>query len=120
AAAPLPKDTRPVISPDTAGRLTPVAEVARDAWRIVWGPRPGDVTLLGWGQPAVVLDDRTLREGRQLAAGQQPIHLAVARDRETIAWCENSTVVEVHDLKAGKAVTIETGTSQPGMAFSPD
>src|SRR5205823_6514241 len=28
--------------------------------------------------------------------------------------------VEVHDLKTGKALTIETGTSQPGMAFSPD
>ena len=120
-AAPLPKDTRPVISPETVGRLKPVGETAHDVYRLVWGPKGGEVAVLSFSQPADVLDDRTLKPIRQLGAGRPLIHMAVARDRETVAWCENNSRVEVHDLKTGKAVvTIETGQSQPSVAFSPD
>jgi len=119
-AAPHLKDTRPVIGPTTVGRLKAVDERPKDVWRVVWGPRPGEVTLLGWDRPAEVVDDTTFKPARPLAAGKQPIHLAVAPDRETVAWCENGTRVEVVTLKTGKATTIETGMSQPSMAFSPD
>jgi WD40 repeat protein len=119
-AAPLPKDTRPVIAPETVQRLKPVGEVGHDAWRVVWGPKAGEVTLLSWTQPADVLDEQTLKPARKFAAGKMPIHMAIAPDRGRVAWCENNTVVEVLDPKAGTTVAIETGMSQPGMAFSPD
>jgi WD40 repeat protein len=119
-AAPLPKDTTPVITPDTVGRLRPVGELEKDVWRIVWGPQPGDAILLGWEKPAQVLDDRTFKPGRAVAEGKKPIHLAVSADREVVAWSENATRVEVLTLKTGKTLTIDTQMSQPDVAFSPD
>src|SRR4249919_3041445 len=86
-AAPLPKDTRPVISTDNAARLKVLHSLPYDSWKIVWGPSPGEVTLLGWNMPATVLDDRTFKVGRKLMIGKEPIHMAVASDRETIAYC---------------------------------
>jgi WD40 repeat protein len=119
-AAPLPKDTRPVISAETVNRLKPVSEVPHDACRVVWGPKAGEVTLLSWTHPAEAFDERTLKPARHFEAGKLPIHMAVARDREWVAWCENTTTVEVRNLTADKAITIETGQSQPDVAFSPD
>ena len=118
--APLPKDPTPVISAESVGRLKPVSELEKDVWRIVWGPQPGEATLLGWDRPAEVIDDRTYKLGRALAAGKKPIHMAVSADRETVAWSENSTRVEVVTLKTGKTLTIETEMSQPDVAFSRD
>jgi WD40 repeat protein len=118
--APLPKDTRPVIAPETVNRLKPVAEMGFDAFRVVWGPQPGEVTLLSWTEPPVILDDRTLKPVRKLPPGKKPIHLAASADREAVAWVENNTQVEVQFPKAGTAITIETGQPQPDVAFSPD
>ena len=118
--APLPKDTRPVIAPAVVNRLKPVGEVDHDVYRLIWGPRAGEVALLSFTRPAEVLDDRTLKPVRGPATGRPLIHMAMARDRSLAAWCENGTRVEVHDLKAGTEVAIETGQSQPSVAFSKD
>ena len=119
-AAPLPKDNRPFISPDTVNRLKPVGEMDRDVYRFVWGPKPGEVALLSWTQPVEVLDDLTLKPTRKFGSGRILIHMAVSPGRETVAWCENAPLVEVLDVKSGKSITIETGMSQPDLAFSPD
>jgi WD40 repeat protein len=100
--------------------LKPVGELDKDVWRIIWGPQPGEAILLGWEKPAEVIDDRTYKPGKALAAGKKPIHLAVSADRETVAWSENTTRVEVVTLKTGKTFTIETEMSQPDVAFGPD
>jgi WD40 repeat protein len=119
-AAPLPKDARPVISTNNADKLKALHSLLYDSWKIVWGPSPGEVTLLGWNMPATVLDDRTFKPGRKLMIGKEPIHMAVASDRETIAYCENSSQLVVENLRTGKSLTIDSGTAQPSMAFSPD
>jgi len=120
SAAPLPKDRKPVIGPETVNRLKPVGELERDIYRIVWGPKAGEVALLSFSQPAEVIDDLTLKPIRRLGAGRPLIHLAVAADRQTTAWIENGTRVEIHGSKADKPLVIETGMSQPDAAFSPD
>jgi WD40 repeat protein len=120
AAAPLSKDRRPVIGPETVNRLKPVGELERDVYRLVWGPKAGEVALLSFTQPAEVIDDVTLKPVRNFGAGRSLIHMAVARDRETFGLVENGTRVEVHFSKSDKPLTIETGMSQPDAAFSPD
>jgi WD40 repeat protein len=119
-AAPLPKDTRPVITVESVARLAPVGEVAGDFWRVVWGPEGGQVTLLAWSRGPVVLDAQTLKPAGKGVTDKSAIHMAITRDRGHVAWCENDTRVAVHDLKAATTMTIETGTSQPDMVFSPD
>jgi WD40 repeat protein len=118
--APVPIRARPAISAANAARLHKVAELPRDAWEVVWGPRRTQVSLLGWERPVEVLDASTFRPVRQIGAGRRPIHFAASRDGQTVAFCENTTRAEVHDLRTGKAVVLETGNPQPGMAFSPD
>ena len=39
AAAPQPKDNKPVITLETVNRLKPVAEKDHDVYRFVWGPK---------------------------------------------------------------------------------
>jgi WD40 repeat protein len=119
-AAPLPKDQKPAISPETVNRLKPVGELERDVYRLVWGPKAGEVALLSFSQQAEVIDETTLKPIRRIGAGRPVIHMAVARDRETVASAENGTRVEVHGAKADKPLVIETGMSQPDAAFSPD
>jgi WD40 repeat protein len=48
------------------------------------------------------------------------IHLSFGPGGDKLAWCENTTRVEIHDLKAKKTAVLETGDAQPGMEFSPD
>jgi WD40 repeat protein len=119
-AVPLGADPPPAISPANAERVRAVGELPRDAWEVVWGPVPGQLSLVSWEKPVQVLDAATFRPARALAAGLRVVHFAVAPGGNTVAWCENTTRVEVHDLRADKAVVVETKNSQPAMAFSPD
>jgi WD40 repeat protein len=120
-AAPAPQEKpSPPITPANAAKVRQVGELPRDVHQIVWGPGDGRVSLLGWETPVDVLDIKTLKPVRQIAADRRLIHFAAAADGNTVAWCENGTRVEVRDLKAGTSQTLEVGKHQPSMTFSPD
>jgi WD40 repeat protein len=120
-AAPVPPEKPPTpITPANASRVRPVGEVPRDVWRIVWGPGAGRISLLGWETPVEVLDSRTLKPVRQIAADRKLVQFAAAADGNIVAWCENGNLVELMDLRADKTVVLQAGNQQPSVAFSPD
>jgi WD40 repeat protein len=118
-AAPLPKDMRPVITPESVARLKPVNEIDRDVYRLVWGPANGQVAILSFNHPTEILDAATLKSVKGPGSGRALIQMAVARTG-TIAWAENNTRVEIHKPGDSKPIEIETGQSQPDVVFSPD
>jgi WD40 repeat protein len=119
-AAPVERVRPTPITPANASHVRRIGEVPQDVWRLVWGPGAGQVSLLGWETPVEVLDLRSLKPLRRIAAGRKLIHFAAAADGNTVAWCENSTRVEVVNLRSDKALVLDAGNQQPSMAFSPD
>jgi WD40 repeat protein len=118
--APLPEKPLLVITAGNAARVLTLEELPRDVWKVVWGPKPGELALVSWEKPVEVLDGANYRPLRQIGAGKKLIHFDVAVRGSRLAWCENTTQVEVHDLGTGKSVVLETKNSQPQMAFSPN
>jgi WD40 repeat protein len=121
SAAPLPKQPQQTkITVENADRVRELSAVTQDVFRIVWGPKSGEVSFLAWETPADVFDASTFKPTRKLCADKKLIHMDVSSNRDLLAWCENSTQVEVQNLKSGKSMVIETNCQQPAMAFSPD
>ncbi len=120
SAAPVPVRKRPAISADNAAEVRKLAEHSRDVWQIVWGPKPRQVSLLSWEKPVEVVDADTFKAIGKIGDQRRLVYFAIGPDKETIAWCENTTRVEVRNLRTEKVVEIETGNRQPNMAFSPD
>lgn len=120
-AAPILPD-KPLIriTAENASRVCKVGELARDVFRIVRGPGPGRIAVLGWETPVEVLDARSLARMRHLAPGRRVVGFASASDGRTVAWCENGTRVELVDLRTEKSEILEASNAQPAMAFSPD
>jgi hypothetical protein len=118
--APARAKPKPAITAANAAQVRTVGELAGDAWEILWGPKPGELTLLGWEEPAEVFDAATLRSLRKIGRDQKLIHLTASADGETLAWCENTTQVEVRRLRTEKNLIIDTKNSQPQMALSAD
>jgi WD40 repeat protein len=75
---------------------------------------------LGWEKPIDVVDAVTFEPVRKLVPDRRAVHLAVSPDGQTIAWCENTTRVEVRDLRTDKTLVLETKNHQPYAAFSLD
>lgn len=118
-AAPAPSRKAEAISVKNAGKVTLLREVAWDAWEMVWMPK-NQLALHRWEQPVEVVDPISLRTVRKLADGKRLVHFAVSSDGETIAFCENTNSVEIHNLRTKEMVRLDIGNSQPSMAFSPD
>jgi WD40 repeat protein len=119
-AAPVER-TRPTpITPENAADVHPIGEIQQDARRVVWGPGVGRLSLIGWETPVEVLDARTLKPLRRVAADRKLIDFAVAPNGNTVAWCENSRHAEVVDLRGDRALVLDAGNHQPSVSFSPD
>ena len=119
APAPVPKPSPPITAAN-AKDLCPLRDILEDVHELEWGPKRGELTLLSWESSGKVLDAATYKLLRKAAPKKRLIHLAFGPGADKLAWCENTTRVELHDLKAKKMVVLETGNDQPGMKFSPD
>ena len=120
SAAPAPKQSRPPIDVGNAERVQLLGDLPHDAWRIVWGPKSNELSLIGWETFIEVLDASTFKPIRKLAADKKLVHFGYSPKNNLIGWSQNSNGVEVIDLQTGKSVSIETKSRQPSMAFSPD
>ncbi len=119
-SAPLPVRKKTPISAANAAQVQKLAELPRDVWDIVWGPGRREASFLSWEKPVEVVDADRFQTVRKIGTGRRLIHFAVSSDGRTVAWCENTTQVEIQNLRTGKAKVLETNNPQPGMAFSPD
>jgi WD40 repeat protein len=119
-ANPVPSREQPVISVANAALVRKLTEVPRDVYGMVWGPKRRQLSLVSWEKPVEVVDSLTFEPLRPLFPGRRPIHMAVSGDGQTVAFCENTTSVEIQSPRTGKTVVLETKNHQPAMAFSPD
>ncbi len=119
-AAPLREKIVTPIAPGNVQQLREVATIKRDAVRFEWLPRADAFAVMAWEDEIEVYDERKLTPIRKLAVGKRVVKFALSRDGEHLAWAENNSIVTIEDLKTGKGVSIDTGTAQPSLAFSPD
>jgi WD40 repeat protein len=118
-AAPAPSRKPEAISVKNAEKVTLIRAIDWDAWEMVWMPK-NQLALHSWEKPAKIVDPISFRSVRKLAEGKRLVHFAASSDGETIAFCENKSTVEIHNLRTKEVLHIDTGNAQPAMAFSPD
>jgi WD40 repeat protein len=118
-AAPAPTRKPVAISVKNAEKVTLIHEAAWDTQELVWMPK-NQLTLHGWEKPVEIVDPMSFRTVRKLAEDKRLVHFAVSSDGETIAFCENTNSVEIHNLRTKKLLRLDTGNPQPQMAFSPN
>ncbi len=74
----------------------------------------------GWEKMVEILDAETFGQIGAIGAKKKLVHFAYSRDPDTVAYCENTNRVEIHNLRSGRKVTVDAETSQPQLCFSPD
>jgi WD40 repeat protein len=120
-AKPVPREKAPqAITVENANQVVRLTELPQDVWEIVFGPKPRQVIFLDWEKAADVFDAKTLKPIGKIGADKRLIHIACDMLRDRVAYCENSTVVEIVDLRDGRTTRIDTGSQQPRMQFSPN
>jgi WD40 repeat protein len=102
-----------------AEKVRVIRELPRDASEMVW-MRNGQLALHGWEESVEVLHPVSLRPVRKIAQRKRLVHFAASADGQSIAFCENTSSVEVHNLRSDKELQLETNNAQPSIAFSPD
>ncbi len=118
-AAPAPSRKPEAISVKNAEKVTLIREITWDTQELVWVPK-NQLALHGWEKPVEIVDPVSFRTVRKPAEGKRLVHFAASSDGETIAFCENTNIIEIHNLRTKKLLRIDTEQPQPGMAFSPD
>jgi hypothetical protein len=110
---------QPAITAANAKRVVKLDELPHDVWRMVFPPNHGQVVFLGWEKAADILDASTFKPIGKIGADKRLIHIAFDAVGDRAAFCENSTKVEIVNLRDSATTSIETGDAQPRMAFSP-
>jgi WD40 repeat protein len=119
-AAPLKEKPPTPISPNNVNTIREVATIDRDAARLDFLPESGDIVVTPWlGRPEV-FDSRSLKPRKTMLEGKKLVQIDFSRDGARMAWVENNTRVTIEDFKTGKKISIDTGSSQPSVEFSPD
>jgi len=111
---------REPIRKDNLNRLTKLDVIDRDVFRLVWSPDRSRVAFVGWEKPVDIRETVTLWPVRTHGEGRKIIEFAFSPDENIVAWVENGKPVEIHDLKTGRFLTLDTGTDQCNLDFSPD
>jgi WD40 repeat protein len=111
---------REPISQRNVAYLRQVSEMPRDIFKVVYSPDRRRVAFVAWEQPVDVREAITLWPVRTIGNNKKIIDFAFSPDSRRVAYCENTSQVELFDLKSGQALTLGTGNPQPSSAFSPD
>jgi WD40 repeat protein len=111
---------RAPIRPDNLDRLQKLDEIERDVFRLVWSDDRTRVAFVGWEMPVDIRETITLWPVRTLGEKRKIIEFAFSPDNQLFAWTENGHPVEIHHEKSGSTITLNTGTDQCDLDFSPD
>lgn len=120
-AAPQAPEPRTVISAANADKLRSLRELDRAAFRILLGPKRGEVTFLDFGESIEIVDDVNFQPLRKVAERSRPLSFAASKDGRLHAWTErNSQNLYVHDVANGKTIDFVAGVSIHRPQFSLD
>src|SRR5262245_39826648 len=111
---------REPISRDNLVELRALQEIPRDIFKVVYSPNRRRAAFVAWEKPVDVREAVTLWPVQTIGESKKIIDFAFGPDSRRVAYCENTSHVEVLNLKTGEAMTLETGNRQPASAFSPD
>lgn len=119
-AAPLREKPATPIMASNVQQIKEIAAIERDATRIGWVPNSGALALMPWEGDLEIMDTRTFKPIRKLAAGKKLVNFAFSADGERLAWAENNSSLTIEELKTGKTLSFDTESSQPSPAFTPN
>ena len=111
---------REPIGRDNLARLVKLNEIERDVFRLVWSDDRTRAAFVGWEQPVDIRETVTLWPIRTVGEGKKIIEFAFSPDPDLVAWTENQKPVVIQRAKANTVVTLDTGTDQCDLDFSPD
>jgi WD40 repeat protein len=111
---------REPIGPSNVSRLAKLNEIERDVYRLVWSDDRTRAAFVGWETPVDIRETITLWPVRTVGEGKKIIEFAFSPDPDLVAWTENQKPVVIQRAKANARVTLDTGTDQCDLDFSPD
>jgi WD40 repeat protein len=121
--------TEAPISPANASKVRRVAEFPKRVFKILPGPKPGELAFFELFNLVEIVDEVDYRPLRQLAEQSSPADFALSRDGRFAAWHVRRTkTYVVQELCSGKTVEVDlektpglAGSRTPGLAgFSGD
>ncbi len=118
-----PKKPLSVISAMNVADLRQIAEVKtnRRIYRMIRGPKNGQMAWLNGDYRAELVDDSTFGTIGELAQGNAPTDFALSRDGKKIAWTErDESTYHIDNVGGGAGVEIDVGDQPGDAAFSPD
>lgn len=115
-----PEPVKPRITARNAAQVKKLTELPLDVWRIVFGPKQGEVVLLSWEGPAAVYELNTFERVGIIGGDRRLVRVSFSQDRDWAALVENNTKVELLPLRGGNGRVLNTHDPQPSTAFSPD
>jgi COMPASS component SWD3 len=101
-------------------QLRELKALQRDVMVLAWVPVSNALAVMSWEHEIEILNPRSLKPIRKLAAGKRLVQFAFSRDGDELAWSENNVSVTIENLKTGKTTILNTGNDQPSAGFSPD
>jgi hypothetical protein len=103
-----------------AAKVAQVVDLPRYYWEAVWGPRPGQITLVGQGTAADIRDAQTLALVRTVGEAHRLFHIALKPDGKILAASGDNKRIRLFDLAGDGFVDFEESNIEPPLAFSPD
>src|SRR6266481_2387129 len=86
---------REPICPANVTELQQLSEIPRDIFKIVYSPDRRRVAFVSWEMPVDIREAVTLWPVRTIGENKKIIQFAFSPDASHIAYCENTTRVEV-------------------------
>ena len=111
---------REPIRRENLDRLQKLDEFPRDIYRLVWSHDRSRLAFVGWETPVDICETVTLWPVRRHGEGRKVIEFAFSPDWNIVGLVENGKPVEIHNLKTEKFFTLDTGSDQCSLDFSPD
>jgi WD40 repeat protein len=111
---------REPIRPSNLDRLQKLNEFERNIYRLVWSHDRSRIAFVGWETPVDICESVTLWPVRTHGEGRKLIEFAFSPDWNIVGLVENGKPVEVHNLKSERFFTLDTGSDQCSLDFSPD
>ena len=114
---------RESITPANVKNLSTVARLDKDdIWRIAWSRDRDRMGVVGWEKPVEVRDALSLKLLQTIGDGKKIVQFAFSPKEDVVAYSENAgaKTAKILDLKSGKTITLDAGSDQANVAFSPD
>lgn len=108
------------LSPKNLDQMREVAEIKQDVMEVEWSPDRRFAAFVAWEKPVEIRRASDLKLVRTFGKDKRLIHFAFSPTPGVVAYTENNTRAVIANENTGQTLTLETGSDQPDVAFSPD